>query len=287
MASFYFTDGFDTRIHRYTGGKWILVQSYHKQFERSSRPLIAKSVAKDFLSKDISSKFDSEDDAKKFKLEFRQHVEYTIRGTRNPSSHYGQTHMHSKRPAVFEREDRRKRTAAIKKKVNLIEKTKRRRIAAEKMKRESIDHCQKWRSDAIAILDDHICREATVHLLREPPQNRMIVSSYVRVWTLRKAMLLIEFLRAMHERDTNRSHFEHGGQHVIDLASYIGNRNGSNKTYVYQIYKEWREGERARLDIAQLSNTGFGLFEQHRQGSYERRWLMEEDDLKSELKRWM
>merc|ERR1712119_46114 len=73
---------------------------------------------------------------------------------------------------------------------------------------------------------------------------------------------------------------------------------------VYNYYQEWRYGEIQRLQEvderckmenldddtkqSQLDSVfGFGAFAQHKRGSYKRQFLLEDEDLKIEFKRWV
>ena len=173
-------------------------------------------------------------------------------------------------PAHFVAAKLKKRQTALKNEVRRQETKMLRRISAEKATQERRDYWQNWRTSSIAILQEHISKETTVQLLREPPQNMVIVSSRVREATLKKAMAVMFFLRTMHERDIDKSHFECGGKHALLIAADVAKLLGSSRTFVYKSYREWRQGEVTRLAAAKEANNassvplGFGSFEQAR-----------------------
>ena len=131
-------------------------------------------------------------------------------------------------------------------------------------------------------------------LLREPPSPGMTISQYVSEVTLKKAMCLNTFLVFMHKRDQDLSHFETGGKLAIELAEEAGEISCVSASFVYRDYKEWRQGQLQRdkqlTEDGQNSETfeeGLGWFLVDRRGSYARRFLMDEEDLKIKFKKWM
>ena len=113
----------------------------------------------------------------------------------------------------------------------------------------------------------------------------MKLSGHVRELTQKKAMMVMVFLKYMQSRDADWSHFELGGKHASDIAAEVGELLGTNKTTVYNAYREWKEGEMLEAD-----NDGPprpGEFYHQTQGTYERRFLINHEDLKMKFKKWM
>jgi len=105
-------------------------------------------------------------------------------------------------------------------------------------------------------------------------------------------MSVMLFLTAMHKRDEDKTHFECGGKHSAIIAQEVANTLRVTKKCVFKSYQEWRQGEAIRWGDAIEANSGtvplgFGSFEQHKKGSYERSFLMDEEDLKIDFECWM
>ena len=89
----------------------------------------------------------------------------------------------------------------------------------------------------------------------------------------------------MQIRDADRSHFEVRGKHASDMAAKVGDLLGTNKNAVYKADKEWKEGERVEGE-----NDGPprpGAFHHRTVGTYERRFLLNNEDLRMKFKKWM
>ena len=86
----------------------------------------------------------------------------------------------------------------------------------------------------------------------------MFVSGHVKELTFKKAMSVRCYLKRMHERDVDTSHFVSGGKHAMDLALEVGNMLGMSKLFVYNSYREWKNGGDGLLRI--------GSFQQPRHG---------------------
>ena len=66
----------------------------------------------------------------------------------------------------------------------------------------------------------------------------MKVSGHVRIQTKKKATMVMVFLKYTRNQYDDQYHFELGGKHTLDLAVDVGDILGSNKTAVYNAYKE-------------------------------------------------
>ena len=97
--------------------------------------------------------------------------------------------------------------------------------------------------------------------------------------------MVMVFLKYMRNRDDNQSHFKLGGKHALDKAVDVGDLLGFNKTAVYNEYKEGKEGERFVADDDGPQRPG--EFRHPTLGTYERRFLLNEEDLKIKFKKWM
>ena len=93
------------------------------------------------------------------------------------------------------------------------------------------------------------------------------------------------FLKYMRNRDYDQSHFKLGGKHALDIAVDVGDLLGSNKTAVYNAYKEWKEVERFVADNDGPQRPG--AFRHPTLGTYGRRFLLNEEDLKIKFKKCM
>ena len=93
------------------------------------------------------------------------------------------------------------------------------------------------------------------------------------------------FLKYTQNRDDDQSHFEIGGKHSLDIAVDVGDILGSKKTAVFNAYKEWKEGERFVADNDGPQRPG--EFCHPTSGTYERRFLLNEEDLKIKFKKRM
>ena len=111
----------------------------------------------------------------------------------------------------------------------------------------------------------------------------MKVSGHVQTQTQKKSTVL--FLKYMRNRDDDQSYFELGGKHVLNIAVNVGGLLGSNKTAVYNAYKEWKECESFVADDYGPQRPG--AFFHPTSGTYERKFLMNEEDLKIKFKKWM
>ena len=77
----------------------------------------------------------------------------------------------------------------------------------------------------------------------------------------------------MRNRDDDQSHFKLGWKHALDTAVNVGDLLGSNKTAVYNAYKEWKEGERFVADDDGPQRPG--AFCHPTSGTYEETFLIE------------
>ena len=145
---------------------------------------------------------------------------------------------------------------------------------------------------SIEILDAHVNSGRTCELLREQPKDGMIVSRHIAEVTMKKAMSLQLFLRLMHLRDDELNSSVSSDMHAQELAKNAGQFLGVSKSLVYRCYKEWRHGqeERAIMATAEGKKPPFddrGWFENDHRGSYERNFILVEEDLKLKFMKWM
>ena len=98
-------------------------------------------------------------------------------------------------------------------------------------------------------------------------------------------MMVMVFLKTMQNRDDDLSHFILRGTCASDIAAGVGELLGTNKTAVYNAYKEWKEGE--RLDPDNDGPPRPGAFNHRTKGTYERQFLLNHEDLKMKFKKWM
>ena len=92
------------------------------------------------------------------------------------------------------------------------------------------------------------------------------------------------FLKLMHDRDTNETHCNAGGDHASFIAAEVAGLFASSVRTVCRAYNEWRAGEREK-DKDGPSRPG--SFCSPTRGKHERDFLLKEEDLKSKFKKWM
>ena len=61
-------------------------------------------------------------------------------------------------------------------------------------------------------------------------------------------MMVMVFLKLMHTQDVDKHNLEVGKKHASKIAAKVGELLGTNKTAAYNVYKEWKEGERLEGD---------------------------------------
>ena len=54
--------------------------------------------------------------------------------------------------------------------------------------------------------------------------------------------MVMVFLKLMHTRDVDKHNLEVGEKHASKIAAKVGELLGTNKTAIYNAYKEWKEG---------------------------------------------
>ena len=95
----------------------------------------------------------------------------------------------------------------------------------------------------------------------------------------------------MYEGDDSTSTHVPAQTFAKDLAEKAGKLVGVSSSFVYRAYKEWREGQEEHAirakEKGKTLDSNKGYFLQHRRGSYERRFLLHEEDLKIKFKKWM
>ena len=118
----------------------------------------------------------------------------------------------------------------------------------------------------------------------------MVVSQHVSETTLKKAMSLLLFLKLMHDRDDDTNDQISSDTNATVLAEKAASLLSTSKTFVYECYKEWCDGQEHHSIKAEEEKNKFngaGWFLQDNRGSYERRFLLDEQDLKIKFKTWM
>ena len=112
------------------------------------------------------------------------------------------------------------------------------------------------------------------------------------------------FLTQMIKRYDVDIHDVNGGKKANEIAEEIGELFAITERTVYNYYNEWRDGEAERWEeIQQQSESkdmdesekqtllasiyGFGSFQNEKRGSWERQFLLDDEDLKIEFKRWL
>lgn len=304
MASFYYTDGHLPRVQKYNSGTWILVVKYKTQFVTKSKARDGRSVDKKFRIPGIGPTFHSLADANRNIIKFRRHVEKVVRGDKPIRSHYGLPARFETTPDNFQRSQRLKRQAAQNSEVRSREVKRLRKITLNEAQQVRREDWQNWRKSSISILDKHVKEFTTLKLLEEPPVDGMRVSAHVKQVTHQKALTLMVFLKKMHSRDTDQTHFELGGKRVSEIRKEVASELSCGEYIIQTAYKEWRDGHEIHLatreakvaaarlvggnvrDIEEVP-LGLGSFKQQRLGHYERSFLLEEEDLKVEFKMWM
>ena len=108
----------------------------------------------------------------------------------------------------------------------------------------------------------------------------------------------------MKQRDDNDliDGSDESGRKAADIATTVGEINLVSQRTVYQYYREWRDGEQFRREEVEdrikeqnISDTtglyesiyGFGSFQNDMRGSYKRQFLLEEEDIKIDFKRYI
>ena len=69
------------------------------------------------------------------------------------------------------------------------------------------------------------------------------------------------------------------------MAAKVGDLLGTNKNAVYKVYKEWKEGKSVEGDNDIPPQPG--VFHHQMMGTYNRRFLLNDEDLKMKFKKWM
>jgi len=115
------------------------------------------------------------------------------------------------------------------------------------------------------------------------------ITAYSRNY-FEKAMSLQLFLQLMHNRDDINNTEVKGETMASTLAERAGSLLSVSRSFVYRTYKEWRDGQELRLIEAKEKGEKFdgtGWFLQDQRGSYERRFLLNEDDLRIKFRKWI
>ena len=75
------------------------------------------------------------------------------------------------------------------------------------------------------------------------------------------------------------------------LATRSGELLGVSRAFMYWVYNEWKDGQETKVieckRKGEIINDDSGWFDFDGRGSYERRFLLDEEDLKVKFKGWM
>ena len=83
------------------------------------------------------------------------------------------------------------------------------------------------------------------------------------------------FLKYMMDWDADKSHFDDGGTYAINFATVVGGFLDTNKTAIYNAYREWKEWE--RVDESDDGPRRPGAFRHPTTGNHTRGFLLEID----------
>ena len=287
--SWYYTRDCQPSPQKYND-KFILLVGYYCQPERKAGKSNQRKKARTIDAKfntvsNIPNFFDSPQHATFYATEFRRHVENIVRGERPRKTLQGKIlhftpeniQLHSAMKVTNLRRKKQILDAALK--------------AALKLAFVRRSDWQKWRLQSISVLEHHLNNGTSCLLLREPPKDGMVVSQHVAETTLKKTMGLRLFLQLMYERDDVYDAALSSDTHASVLAERSGALLGLSKTFVYKAYKEWRDGQEAKVIERQKKNNNTindsGWFEGEKRGAYERSFILHEEDLRVKFKCWM
>ena len=290
MRSYYYTIDEPRAVkHTYNGFKgWKLSINYNPHPEiKHSKPRLrrnqvkyyrADSNIKQFRLPDQPVVFSSEEEAVSKKKEFRDLVENVVRGDRPLKTHY------------FEQtEPMPPQLARSRQATSVMAQRAWRRMENQKIKRalrfqRRVMDWQNWCDESIVLLQSHIEAQTTILLLNDPPTKNMKVSCHLHELTQKKVTMVMLFLKFLLRRDAFPAHFETGGTHASVIAAEVAELLGSSSRSVYRAYGEWRAGEQTIEDDGVCRP---GAFFPPLRGSYERRFLLHEEDFQLKFKKWM
>ena len=265
----------------FSDGQWNLCVSYRQEFGTKRRGnhknKKASSTDKKFRKANLSRFYASKEEALAMAIEFCSHVEDVVRGTRPRRT------VATTQTLTIQRANRDRAARVVGR--SLLRRRAQRKLQALLVQERRRASWQKYRADSVEYLQMHIQQSNTVALLHEPPTTNMKVSEHVRARTQQKAMMVMVFLKYTMDRDSDKSHFDEGGTSALDFATAVGDLLHTNKTAVYNAYQEWKQGE--RVVESDDGPRRIGAFRNPAQGSYERRFLLDQEDLKMKFKKWM
>ena len=291
MSSHYFYTIGEPRVIRASSGGvsgWRLRINYdidpkkkesrQKLIRNQTRLSRADSNASKFRLPGLPAIFASEEDALANKKEFHDRVEDVVRGNRPMIS------RHVAAPPSMPRQFQAARRAT--RAMSMRARYRQARVKSSRQQRQELRRAewQCYRESSVAYLQHLISMEKTILLLEDPPSKNMKVSGHLRELTQKKATMMMIFLKYIRDRDADPSNFKAGGKHAADIAAEVGELLGTSKSIVYSTYQEWKRGEIREDDDGP---TRPGAFRNPTIGTYERRFLLNEQDLKMKFKKWM
>ena len=291
-ADYYYTHGYQTVVWKgNTDNKWLLKIDYQLDKERKKT---AKSNEQKFNTSDIPSIFVGIDHARAYLQQFRDHVERVCRGKKKRKRKDKSTPPNL---SEFQERKRKKTESRMLLKKKKEEDEMKKKAEEEEKDRKNREEWQEWRIASCEILEMHITSATTYKLLLTAPKDPKTLSTHVLEHTMRKSICLRQFLFAMKQRDNDDI-----GKKAADIAESVAEMNLVSKATLYQYYREWRDGEQIRreelddrikthkiVDKTGLYESiyGFGSFQNDMRGSYKRPFLLEEEDIKIDFKRYI
>ena len=298
---YYYTYGHQPGPYQYMENNWLLKIDYKLDKQKKKT---AKSNERKFnTSDDIPNIFGSFTQATLYEQQFRDHVERVCRGNKKRlrKDIPVQTRYNM---SDFQDQKRKKTESAMLRKKKKEEDELKKKADKEEKEKENREEWQQWRNSSCQILEKHIKSSTTYKLLLNAPNDPKSLSTHVLEHTMKKSICLRQFLFAMKQRDDNDliDGSDESGRKAADIATTVGEMNLVSQRTVYQYYKEWRDGEQFRkeevedrIKIQNISDTtglyesiyGFGSFQNDMRGSYRRQFLLEEEDIKIDFKRYI
>ena len=164
----HFTKKWEPSVQKF-GDSWILVVRYCRRPERkicqSNLMYLARTVDGKFSSiNNLQRTFSSKKEANDYLVRFRKHVEYVL-----GINHKNKVSNEPKVLKSFVSMFNCKRILNLRKKFLQIK-------ASLKVACERRSSWQSWREETISVLEYHISKCLTCQLLRDPPEDGMVVS---------------------------------------------------------------------------------------------------------------
>ena len=182
MGRWYFTKNWEPSVQKF-GGSWILVVRYCKRPERkscqSNLMYLARTVDAKFSSiHNLQKRASSRKEATNHLIRFRKHVEYVV-GINHKKGNCKEPRVLTSFFSIFYQ----KRILTSRKKFLQIK-------GSLKVACERRSNWQLWRDETISVLEYYIINGLTYQLLREPPEDGMVVFQHVAETTSKTVMTL-------------------------------------------------------------------------------------------------